>query len=353
MLEVAFDESGNSGENLLDPAQPIYALASVAEPECEVAGQVTELLADSAYSELKFAQLRTSRKGRQILAAIFDSALLRPASARVVPVDKDWMVAGKMVDLLWAPGAGNSHYFYASGMHRELASILQRQGPEEAGGERWRCWQQTFVAAVRQPKEERITALTAALAAVKEAAADQPVGILFQLVPDDAASLADRVQAGKDALEPALPGLVEQIDHWSQRLREPFRVVHDDSAVVRRWHEELLRLSNREIEPTTFDLGDIHFEYPLFGGEIETVDSRHSAAVQLADVLSGAVMWCLRERVGGKEVPPQWEHWQLGRFIDHFQGADDFLLGLVDPSQASPLGPRRRIGRSEPDSPKI
>jgi hypothetical protein len=135
------------------------------------------------------------------------------------------------------------------------------------------------------------------------------------------------VSAGRDALEPALTGLVEQLDHWSQRLREPFRVVHDDSTVVRRWHEVLLRFSNREIQPSTFDVGEVHFEYPLYGEEIETVDSRDCVGVQLADVLSGAVMWRLRERVRGAGVPPEWQRWNLGHFIDHIQGADDFLLG--------------------------
>ncbi|HET7590120.1 MAG TPA: DUF3800 domain-containing protein [Solirubrobacterales bacterium] len=334
MLEVAFDESGNSGENLLDPAQPVYALASVARPEAEVAGPVAALLDGTSYAELKFSRLRTSRMGRQILAEIFESGLLDPQSSRVVPVDKDWMVAGKMVDLLWEPGAANTHQFYATGMHRQLASGLQRQGPGEAGEENWKRWQDAFIAAVRWPEqEERIVELVAALAAVKASAAGQPVGILFEPVPDDAASLTELVNAGRDALEPALTGLVEQMHHWSQRLREPFRVVHDDSGVVRRWHELLLRFSDREIESSTFDVGDVHFEYPLHGEEIETVDSRDCVAVQLADVLSGAVMWCLRERVRGAEVPPEWQRWDRGRFIDHFQGADDFLLGLVDPER--------------------
>ncbi|MGC1852355.1 MAG: DUF3800 domain-containing protein [Solirubrobacterales bacterium] len=333
MIEVAFNESGNSGENLLDPTQPICTLASVARPEVEVAGPVSALLDGTSYAELKFSRLRTSRMGRQILAEIFESGLLDPQSARVVPVDKDWMVAGKMVDLLWEPATASTHHFYASGMHRQIASVLQRQGPEEAGEKIWRRWQEAFIAAVRRPeREERITELVSARAAVKVSAAGQPVGILFEPVPDEAASLAELVDAGRDALEPALTGLVEQLHHWSQRLREPFRVIHDDSNVVRRWHELLLRFSSREIEPAAFDVGEVHFEYPLYREEIETVDSRECVAVQLADVLSGAVMSCLREQVRGAEVAPEWQCWDLGRFIDHFQGSDDILLGLVDPT---------------------
>lgn len=52
-------------------------------------------------------RLWMSREGRQILAAIFESELLDSQSVHAVPVEKDWMVAGKMVDLLWAPGAAS------------------------------------------------------------------------------------------------------------------------------------------------------------------------------------------------------------------------------------------------------
>jgi hypothetical protein len=338
--EIAFDESGNSGQNLLDPAQPIYTLASVARSEAEVAASVREILAGSSFSELKFSEMRRCDEGLGILNRVFESRLLDPESARVVPVQKDWMVAGKMVDLLWEPGAANSNHFYATGMHRKLASVLHRQGPEEAGRENWLRWQQAFVAVVRFPRDEtRITELESALAAVKAGVAEKPLGILFQAVPDDAMSLAALIPRGHDELDPAVGGLVEQLHHWSQHLGEPFRVVHDDSAVVRRWRELLLRFSDKEMEPHSFDVGDIHFEFPLYGAEIETVDSRHAASVQLADVLSGAAMWCLREKFRGRKVPAQWWEWNLGTFIDFAQGASDFLFGLVTSEQREPYPP--------------
>lgn len=340
MLEVAFDESGNSGQNLLDRIQPVYTLASVARPESEVAPEVAALLDGSDFDELKFSDMRGSEPGRRLISNLFDAGLLDPAHARVVPVDKDWMVAGKMVDLLWEPQTPDSNAFYASGVHRRIASALQRQGPAEAGPEVWERWQRAFVAAVRRPQDEaRIAALAATLAALKVSAQGQPIGILLEVVPDDEASLAALIPHGDDELDPALGGLVEQLHHWSQRLGKPFKVVHDDSAVVRRWQQLLERLSDQENPRRTFDIGDIHFDFPLYGVEVGTVDSRHTAAVQLADVLAGAVMWCLREKLRGHEVPEQWREWELGRFIDFFQGADDFLLGLVDPGQSDQPAP--------------
>jgi hypothetical protein len=92
--------------------------------------------------------------------------------------------------------------------------------------------------------------------------------------------------------------------------------VHDDSAVVRRWQKLLERLSDQENPRRTFDIGDIHF-----------------------DVLAGAVMWCLRETQREHGVPEKWWERVLGRFIDFFQRADDFLLGLVDPGQSDQPAP--------------
>jgi hypothetical protein len=81
--------------------------------------------------------MRASHEGLEILGEIFGSGLLDPETARVVPVHEEWMVAGKMVDLLWGPAAVNTNLFYASGLHRELADILYFQAPKEAGKRYW------------------------------------------------------------------------------------------------------------------------------------------------------------------------------------------------------------------------
>lgn len=66
-LEVAFDESGNSGQNLLDRVQPVYALASVARPESEVAAAVATLLEGTDFDELKFSEMRRSESGQNLI----------------------------------------------------------------------------------------------------------------------------------------------------------------------------------------------------------------------------------------------------------------------------------------------
>ena len=67
---VAFDESGNSGANLLDPEQPVFALASLRVSDDLAA----EILCDTA-KELKFNRLRRSADGRQKVLRILNSEL--------------------------------------------------------------------------------------------------------------------------------------------------------------------------------------------------------------------------------------------------------------------------------------
>jgi hypothetical protein len=333
MREIGFDESGNSGQNLLDPVQPVYVLASVNIEESEAHRLIGELKEESVSAELKFAQLRTGKRGRELIDELLHVEMVR-ANSRAVPVSKEWMIAGKLVDTLIEPGVGDPGGFYASGVHRRIADAFYAQGSAEVGLESWRELQRSFVAAIRSPKNQAKTSeLADAIRSAKIGAGESAIGILLEMVPEDPRVLSEMIPDGPDELDPALGGLVEQLHHWSQRLEEPFRVVHDDSGVVERWRKLLERLSDSEVERTVLEVGEAKFVFPLMAPEISVVDSEHSATVQIADVIAGAVCWCLRERVLGKEMPAEWVAWDLENFIDFAQGPPDFLLGLVDPTK--------------------
>lgn len=53
---VAFDESGNTGQNLLDPEQPIFALASVCLTQAEIT-ELTSSITSVAHNEMHFTLL--------------------------------------------------------------------------------------------------------------------------------------------------------------------------------------------------------------------------------------------------------------------------------------------------------
>jgi len=67
---VAFDETGNTGDNLLDPDQPVFVLASVQLPDEDT----VRVLGDPA-GEIKFAKLKRSRVGERRILSILNSSL--------------------------------------------------------------------------------------------------------------------------------------------------------------------------------------------------------------------------------------------------------------------------------------
>ncbi len=133
---VAFDESGHSGDRLLDADQPIYALASV-NASRDVALELIDRVRPPQLAELKYSRLRNSPAGRAAILAVLDSTLVTVASARVYPAHKPFMLAAKIFDNLIEP------WFWDRGVETRnrvaniaAANIIYRRGASACGEER-------------------------------------------------------------------------------------------------------------------------------------------------------------------------------------------------------------------------
>lgn len=83
IAEVAFDESGNTGGNLLDGEQPVFALASVQLSNDEAAALVASL--GTKQGELKFSSLRSSGPGRRKILTLLKAEVLSPHPRKDLP----------------------------------------------------------------------------------------------------------------------------------------------------------------------------------------------------------------------------------------------------------------------------
>lgn len=327
MKTVAFDESGNSGENLLDGNQPIYSLASVCVEEEDAEALAAELLLNRQAQELKFNRIRRSAGGQQVVLDALASSALVPSNRWISVSEKGWFLAGKVIDQLveplYPPGA-----LYASGMHLLSADWLFFSAPEEIGAERWNGFLETFVAAGRSQGDEEAPALAEFAERLREI---QGVGgtttaQILERVPASIDYLAEQLggQGAKDQLEPAVTALVGHIEAWSERLGERFRVVHDDSKVIEEWVGELMRWSDPKIEPVAIESDQATFRLPFLATSIEFATSETVPAIQLADVLAGASAWWLKDVVRGGEDEFAGEIEATGLRADWTVGSLDF-----------------------------
>src|SRR3954466_13162037 len=92
---VAFDESGNTGQNLTDASQPVFVLASLCLSDAD-ARSLTSIATVPGAKEAKFARLRSSGPGQRRLTAFLNSVLLPPSSVKITAYHKSFMITTKI-----------------------------------------------------------------------------------------------------------------------------------------------------------------------------------------------------------------------------------------------------------------
>lgn len=301
---IAFDETGNSGQNLLDPEQPVFALASVHLPESRAFELVREVIPKGA-TEAKFSSLRTSKRGRNRILALLREGAFSTSEVKIAIYHKSFMVTTKIVDMLvetWHNRAGIDLHENAG--HLALANLLHSVIPVFCGEGAFQEWQRRFVALVRNKTPEHVDAFfeqTHHLRAANiDPEFDSALGMLAltRAVVDEGIAADDPV-----ALDPAIPSLVSLAAQWTATLKQPFDLVHDHSKPVAHGRDSLRGLLRVDRPPQTFGRGDFEAAFPILAHDIRFADSRAVPQLQLADLCAGAAATLMRARARRLDDP--------------------------------------------------
>ncbi|MFC5175492.1 hypothetical protein [Nocardioides taihuensis] len=282
VVEVACDESGFSGTNLLDPATPVFTHASTDLDVTEAAALVAELRSGSRWSlgELKSAQFFRSPHAGEASAWLL--AVLA-GRAHVHIVDKEYFLVTRVLDLFLVDPS------YAAGTRlsrAEPAAALAVYRDGRLRGTAWTGFLAAFVDLVRTKRHrdgdrDRVARFLAARDALLRAGLTAgATGVLARLDPQRVRAVVARLSRDDRSipppLEPLLPALAETVLHWSAGERQVL-VVHDEQSALT--PGRLLRLQ------AVLAAGG--GPSPLAG--LVTVDSRDDPRVQVADLLAGVV----------------------------------------------------------------
>ncbi len=319
---VYVDESGNSGQNLLDLQQPVFVIAAVRLDEAESLRLATGLAGGAAESH--YTRLRKRPAGqRRVLEFLADPAMNAMTTARVSVIHKEYMIIAKLVDLLIEPVVyASGGDLYADGWHLKITQMFASLG-REACVATWSSLLEAVVELVWRGTAPAADGLVRAVAAAVDEAGEHPVGEFLALVPLDAGLLlswhgrADGEQS-RDALDPALAAMYEQALWWSDRLG-PFRLIYDQSKLVGRWRDRLLDLVDPEIA-AAHAITPSNQPRPLKLVGLEPAVSHDEPAIQVADALAGACGELLRNFAAGRSESSwvdQLREARVLRFVDH------------------------------------
>ena len=262
-IEIACDESGFSGTNLLDPTSPVITHASVdlAVPE---AAELVGALQSSRRRSAEYKSNELLRPEQRPALEWFLTALR--GRAHVHLIDKTRYVARRVVELLVTePSYGAGTSLTVDDDPTMLAIVDQTEFLDA-------FIKMTRTKRLRLIDHARIDRFFAtmpydvpALAEVSRAHVEEMV---MRLIDDDPSI--------PPPLEPMLPALAETALFWSAGRRS-VAVVHDEQSALTRHRLDRLR---------TY-LAQAVFPAPPPLLTVTQVDSRHDPRVQVADLLAG------------------------------------------------------------------
>ena len=150
---IACDESGSDGENLVEGVSRVFAHSST-DLDCEAAARIIDELRVAVRfsgAELKSAALLKSDGRREKLLELFTPAGPLSGRANVVVIDKAFMVAAKVIDLVIEEAAyAGGIDLYTYGEAKAMAMVLFQEGPGAYGQQRWQKVLGHFVSFVRR-----------------------------------------------------------------------------------------------------------------------------------------------------------------------------------------------------------
>jgi hypothetical protein len=294
--EIACDESGWEGANLVAGGSDVIAYASVrlsvdAAARClrEVGGRAGHLAREHKASHV----LRSDR--RSTVTSLLGPSGPLHGNAFVHLTDKAHFVVGRVLDLVLGQSADTASAGLAADPRlTALATTLSREGPEAFGPDRWQAFLVASNAILRTRKRHTVREPVDAFVDLVETLAKRQAGsrvgaILDELRQARPVAYAARARILEDhvlqpTLEPLIPALARTILHWSRDGETDVSIVHDEQSALT---EARVRRLERQLLPPGRSL------------RFRQVDSRTDPRVQVADVLAGVARTLATDELRG------------------------------------------------------
>jgi hypothetical protein len=295
------DEAGNSGQNLLDPEQPVFVLASTDFGVLESA-ELIQKVSSPQGGEPKFSTLKRTRDGQRRLGYLLTDPRLNKSRVVLTAFHKRYMIVTKMVDLIAETifhQLGKD--LYKRGANIAMSNMLYACMPVFCGGTTTDQFVQAFVDLMRFRTDQHVEKFYIAGAAMVEACSDED--FCRSLYPFTERQLFhdwfDGI--GEFALDPAIPALFQHIAAWGVRKSDRFKVIHDQSkpVIATKVQFEAMMAQSQELS-TLVGYDRRKFRFPLRAVSVEQGNSVDHPQLQIADICAGSLVHFLKRRETGQ-----------------------------------------------------
>lgn len=291
VTNIYFDESGNTGTQLLDPQQPYFTTGSTDIPDDEAADIIKRCFPRYKGGEIKSKEILKRGQGRQAFLSFAREVGRLPERFVATKINKRFTVLCKMVDHLVEPVLHAAGYdFYKDDYAARYANMAYYAFENFLNKEASTALFKAYNDLARFPDTDRLGTLRTALQNAKSNAPEGTEVFLDSMV-EGTNQLDD---AGLESLDDSndihVTSLVSSMGHWQSRYTGSFAVFHDESmhffSRSRRWSE----MTDPSQPAQVIQVGEKKtLTLPISVVSTTSTLSHQCASVQLCDLIAGFV----------------------------------------------------------------
>lgn len=300
---IYFDESGNTGDNLLDKGQPIFALVSHNYNENEISELLLPLESVSGADELHFKSLKKYGKSRKLVLDLLNHPLICNGRIFHYHADKAFMVVIHIVDRLIEPVLYNQGIdIYKGGTNLSTSNMIYILGKSQWNKSLFENVCVNFVNCFRNVNKENFDQFYESVYQLsRDVTANRKDGIEFlNFIMMSRMHLMEIIQSvGKYTLDATISCFVMHCDFWAKKLESPFDVITDDSKQINYW-EDMIDFLTKSLPNKEVGFGSRTMKFPLLINSLKCKGSTEVKGIQLADILASAITYAFNKRHSGQ-----------------------------------------------------
>jgi hypothetical protein len=299
MKTIYFDESGNTGPDLLNRDQPIYILCSTDMKENDAENALANYF--DITKELHFKKLKQSKKNKESILKFFSERINDLEKyCKVTAYHKEYMIACKMLDYLVEPQLYEDGIdYYDEGMNIAHANMFYYCFEGFCGKEITRDVYTKFVNMIAEKKRESVIEFSTALMNAYNNCGDEQFKGEFIILNKALYEIDSFISAKSKAdLDPALSALIDLIQRWMMVYNDELQIYHHESVTIEARKEDLEYITSKLTEPATVGYGQVKAKFPLNIKEFKFEKSQNSRSIQICDLVASAFVFA--EKGGGE-----------------------------------------------------
>lgn len=297
--DIFFDESGNTGGNLLDDAQPFFTLGSCCITKSD-ALKALELIGSKSPDEAHFKTLKRRKSGQDGVIRLLESRFINKENVKIFLVDKKYMLTTKIVDILietWCFNRGID--IYKNGLNLALSNVFYFCIPAFCGEDNAKKMYVSFVKLIRNQDVESINEFYESVEVLKANSTDERFTETLNRISVTKDEIEDILHGvEKNTLDPSIPSLFKHCVDWGKTYRTGYNIKHDDSKAITEQKEIFKKFMDMTKITEVYGYDRRTFELPIKARSLTFHSSQEYPQLQIADIVASSAAYyvkCLKD----------------------------------------------------------